>query len=281
VNGSRRDPEVERLVAAYRADLVAAGMFAEHPVTSPARSFLARVGVEGWSRLSLAEQCATSLKDRRVVGWLMVTGRVRPSPDYLVLGRPYLGEVAARHHRDFHAHFAATAGELGFDGRSIRLQWSATVKVGVLAGGSPDRLSKARLDAGREQLIAAIRRHRPDSNGVRALTTALFGAEATLFHAGVIDVPPRKRHPDKSAARAREWATVAPRLAATLQATSSRCGSRCGPARWCASRGWCASSPAGWPSRRRRSAPSPTFAAPTSSDTSATSPAGPRPAAAS
>lgn len=217
MNGSRCDPEVERLVAAYRADLVAAGMFAEHPVTSPARSFLARVGVEGWSRLSLAEQCATSLKDRRVVGWLMVTGRVKPSPDYLVLGRPYLGEVAARHHRDFHAHFAATAGELGFDGRSIRLQWSATVKVGVLAGDSPDRLSKARLDAGREQLIAAIRRHRPDSNGVRALTTALFGAEATLFHAGVIDVPPRKRHPDKSAARAREWATVAPRLAATLQ----------------------------------------------------------------
>jgi integrase len=217
VNGSPRDAEIERLVAAYRADLVAAGMFAEHPVTSPARSFLARVGVEGWSRLALAEQCATSLKDRRVVGWLMVTGRVKPSPDYLVLGRPYLGEVAARHRRDFHAAFAATAGELGFDARSIRLQWSATVKVGVLVGVSPDRLTKAQLDAGRDLLIAAIRRHRPDSNGVRALTTALFGAEATLFHAGVIDTPPRKRHPDKSAARAREWAMVAPRLRGTLQ----------------------------------------------------------------
>jgi integrase len=217
VSGAARDPEVERLVAAYRADLVAAGMFAEHPVTSPARSFLARVGVEGWSRLSLAEQCATSLKDRRVVGWLMVTGRVKPSPDYLVLGRPYLGEVAARHRRDFYAAFVATAGELGFDARSIRLQWSATVKVGVLVGVSPDRLTKAQLDAGRGLLIAAIRRHRPDSNGVRALTTALFGAEATLFHAGVIETPPRKRHPDKSAARAREWATVAPRLGATLQ----------------------------------------------------------------
>ena len=48
------------------------------------------------------------------------------------------------------------------------------------------------------------------------LTTALFGAEATLFHAGVIDAPPRKTHPDKSAARAAAWAAVAPRLAATL-----------------------------------------------------------------
>ena len=39
-----RDPEVEALVAAYRADLEAAGMFAENEVTSPARSFLLRVG---------------------------------------------------------------------------------------------------------------------------------------------------------------------------------------------------------------------------------------------
>jgi integrase len=65
-------------------------------------------------------------------------------------------------------------------------------------------------------MIAAIRRHRPDAHGVRALTTALFGAEATLFHAGVIDVPPRKVHPDQSAARAAAWAAVPPRLAATL-----------------------------------------------------------------
>jgi site-specific recombinase XerD len=213
----RCDLEVERLVDAYRADLVAAGMFAEHPATSPARSFLRRVGVEGWSRLSLAEQCATSLKDRRVVGWLMVTGRLQPSADYLVLGRPYLGEVAARHRREFHAGFASTAAELGFDALSTRLQWSATVKVAVLVGVALERLTKAQLDAGRDLLIAAIRRHRPDCHGVRALTTALFGAEATLFHAGVIQTPPRKCLPDKSAARAATWAAVAPRLRATLE----------------------------------------------------------------
>ena len=213
---ARRRPEIEELVAAYHADLLAAGMFADHPVTSPARSFLTRVGVSGWSALSLAEQCATPLKDRRVVGWLMVTGRLRPTADYLVLGRPYLGEVAARHHAAFHAHFAATAADLGFDARATVLQWSAVTKAAVLAGLAPDRLSKADLDAGREQMIAAIRRHRPDAHGARALTTALFGAEATLFHAGVIDVPPRKTHPDRAAARAATWAAAPPRLAATL-----------------------------------------------------------------
>ena len=79
----RRD--LEELVEAYRADLVAAGMFAGHPVTSVARTFFTRVGVAGWSALPLASQCALPLKDRRVVGWLIVTGRLRPSPDYLVV----------------------------------------------------------------------------------------------------------------------------------------------------------------------------------------------------
>lgn len=212
----RRRPEVEELVAAYRADLLAAGMFAEHPVTSPARTFLSRVGVAGWSALSLEQQCATGLRERRVVGWLMVTGRCRPSPDYLVLGRPYLGEIAARHHRGFYERFRAISADLGFVARLTRLQWSATVKVAVLAGRAPDRLTRAELDAGRDAMIAAIRRHRPDGHGVSALTGALFGAEATLFHAGVLPAPPRRRHPDQAAQRAAAWASVPPRLAQTL-----------------------------------------------------------------
>src|SRR5688500_10504763 len=110
-----RRPDVEDLVAMYRADLVAAGMFAGHPVTSVARMFFTRVGADGWARLPLAAQCSLPLKDRRVVGWLIVTGRLRPSPDYLVACRPYLGEVAAHHHRTFHARFSATSAELGFD----------------------------------------------------------------------------------------------------------------------------------------------------------------------
>jgi integrase len=85
-------------------------------------------------------------------------------------------------------------------------------------GTSPERLTKQQLDVGREQLIAATRRLHPDHPiRTRPLTTRLHGAEATLFHAGVIDVPPRKRHPDKSAVREREWAAVTPRLRATFE----------------------------------------------------------------
>ncbi len=42
--------DIEDLVGQFRADLVAAGMFAGHPVTSLARTFLTRVGVDGWRR---------------------------------------------------------------------------------------------------------------------------------------------------------------------------------------------------------------------------------------
>ena len=216
MNRSPWRPDIEQLVAAYRTDLQAAGMFAGHPVTSPARSFLTRVGVDGWPKLSLAEQCATSLTHRRVAGWLMVTSRLRPTPDYLVLGRPYLGEVAARHHKAFHERFRATAASLGFAPRVARLQWSAVVKVAVLAGVAPDQLTEEIIDHGQASMIAAIRRHRPGSPGVAHLTGALFGAHTVLFHLGVLDAPPRKHPPNQQAARDAAWASVPSRLAATL-----------------------------------------------------------------
>ena len=211
-----RRPDVEDLVTAYRGDLIAAGMYAGHPVTSVARMFFTRVGAEGWARLSLAAQCALPLKDRRVVGWLVVSGRLRPSADYLVACRPYLGEVAAHHHRAFHERFAATSAELGFDRIVTRLQWSALVKVTALAGLGPEQATKAVIDNGREALVAAISRHRPDSHGPKALSAALFGAQTTLFHLGVLDAAPRKTNRDRSAERAAEWASVPSRLATTL-----------------------------------------------------------------
>lgn len=208
--------QVEELVAAYRADLTAAGMFAGHPTTSYARSFLSRVGVEGWSNLPLDAQCATPLKDRRVLCWLMVTGRLRPSPDYLAACRPSIGEVAARHHRPFHERFCATSAELGFDPTVTRLQWSALTKVAVLSGIPAERVTQTSIDGGRAALIAAINRQRPGSHGAQAFSAAMFGAQTTLFHLGVLDAPPRKTNRDRSAERAAEWAAAAPSLAATL-----------------------------------------------------------------
>ncbi len=66
VSRLERDPQVEALVAAYRAELEDAGMFAENEVTSPARSFLLRVGVRAGRRCRLI----SSWRSRAMtVGW--------------------------------------------------------------------------------------------------------------------------------------------------------------------------------------------------------------------
>ena len=218
MNRLARDPRVEALVAAYRADLEGAGMFAENEVTSPARSFLLRLGPDGWAAMTLERQLAVRGHDRRLVAWLIVTGRVRPTADYLVASKLRVGKVAAGIYREFHRRFHQVAVELGFEPKSAELQWWAVAKVAALAGVPPERLTKAQLDRGREQLIAATRRLHPNHPmRVRPMTPRLHGAEATLFNAGVIDSPPRKHHWNKSAARAQQWAAAPPRLRVTFE----------------------------------------------------------------
>ena len=208
--------DVEALVDAYRGDLLAAGMFADKPVSSTARTFFCEIGVEGWAGLSLAEQCALPAKFRRVVSWLIMTGRVRPSADYLVVSRPHIGLVAAHLQPGFHERFRATSADLGFRPIISRLQWSALVRVGAVRGLRPDQLHGAAIRDGHAALQAALGRHHPDSHAAEALSGALFGARTTLFHLGVLDEPPRKVNPDHCAERAAEWASVPSRLAATL-----------------------------------------------------------------
>ena len=56
--------------------------------------------------------------DRRLVAWLIVTGRVRPTAEYLVASKLRVGRVAAGIYREFHGRFLEVAGELGFDPKS-------------------------------------------------------------------------------------------------------------------------------------------------------------------
>jgi site-specific recombinase XerD len=213
-----RDPEVEALIDAYRADLIAAGHFAQNEVTSPARAFLLRVGgASGWSRLSLEEQRGlTDPRESAMVMWMIAAGQVRPTPEFLVGGYQRLGQVSAWVHREFHCLFIATAEGLGFSPKVAELQWWAVAKVAAVAGVAPGKLTRAKFDTASRELIDAVERFGARSGRI-TLSTRLYGAEATLYHAGVIDGPPRKRAANQSDLRAREWASVPPRLAETLQ----------------------------------------------------------------
>jgi hypothetical protein len=187
-----RDPEIEALLDAYRADLIAAGHFAENEVTSPARAFLLRIGgPAGWSRLSLEQQCAASgARESALVTWMITAGHVQARPEFLACGCQRLGRVAAWVHADFHRRFMQVAADVGFTPKIAELQWWAVAKLAAVAGIPPHRLNRARFDTASAELLVATRRVGTPS-AHRCLSTRLYGAEATLYHASVIDGTPR------------------------------------------------------------------------------------------
>ena len=79
-------------------------------------------------------------------------------------------------------------------------------QICALTGLAPQRLTHADLDAARDELLAAADRYGHGSH--HDLSTAIFGLEATLFHAGVTDELPRKRARTKADVRAAQWAKV-------------------------------------------------------------------------
>ena len=187
-------------------------------MTSPARAFFLRVGgATGWSRLSVEEQSRISqARESAVVMWMIAAGHVRPRPEFLVRGYRPIGKVSAWVHREFHERFMETAAAIGFSPKAAELQWWAIAKIAAVAGVAPDKLTRAKFDTASAKLADVTLKVGPPS-AHRCLRTRLYGAEATLYHAGVIDGAPRKRAPNQAALRQEEWASVPARLAETLQ----------------------------------------------------------------
>lgn len=211
--------EHETLVGAYAADLHAAGLRGDHADVWGGRAFCARFGDgAAWHRLCLEEQLALNVKIQRFVAWMIATGRLVPSADYVVARRPLLGRVLVRQHAAFFATLEATAAALGFGPASRQRQWAALAQACAVSGLAPDQLTHHDLDAARKALCEAG--ERLGRGTMRHLRMAVFGLEATLFHAGVTDELPRKRVMDKASERARQWAEIAaaaPTLAQTMR----------------------------------------------------------------
>lgn len=204
------------LVAAYENDLWDIGQQPDHKVLWGARWFCVHIGAPAaFAELAVSEQLAVNPAVHRFVTWLIATRRLRPGADYLVARRPRLGISLAHHWPAFHAGFTATADTLGFSVKTTQAQWAVLAQLCALHGNAPERLSHADLDSGRDELLAAADRYGHDAH--RGLSTAIFGLEATLFHAGVTDELPRKRGTGRSAARNAAWARVPATMRTTMQ----------------------------------------------------------------
>lgn len=204
------------LVESYLAHRAAQGMNTDHKVRWGARALLAAVpDLADFCRLPLDRQLAFNHETHRFISWLAVTGRMQPGADYLVARRPRLGIVLARTEPELHLRFIETARTLGFRDALAMTQFNLLGHFVALFGKPPDQLQQSDWDEGRLLLLEASRRI--PNRGVKALSTALFNLEATLFHCELTDQLPRRRSPDRADVRAQEWAQVPAGMTDTMQ----------------------------------------------------------------
>jgi hypothetical protein len=195
-------PEYEDLVQRWRRECRTVWVEPSANMWAAARRFCYHIGSEAWASLPLERQVGLPAAQRAFVGWLMVTGQLSASADYLVVCRPHLGELGAKHHRGLHDTITTTARDLGYTTEGMRGGiWAALIKTAAVTGTPPQRLIPADLDAAQQALREARARHvrthprwpsRDDSASDH--WTAL---RTVLFHAGLTDQPPvpARRHP--------------------------------------------------------------------------------------
>jgi integrase len=215
----------QRLVEAYLADRARAGGGLRQ-ASIAARRFLVGLGSpDGWHRLTLAEQRRLPEHVRAFVCWLMVSGRLRATPEYVVLAQPKLGLVGGWTHPAVRERLASAADLLGYGAETQRLAWSALMRTVALTGVAPQKVRQKHLDEAHAAIEAvqhrlAPRKPRPrkDHNGVHlAVQDGFRPIEMLLFHGGLSDEPPRGQ-PGKNVAPAisREWEAIAEPMRSTM-----------------------------------------------------------------
>ncbi|MGH8885838.1 MAG: hypothetical protein ACRDYX_11820 [Egibacteraceae bacterium] len=174
-----------------------------------ARSFFARCTDPAcFCVLPVAEQLRLPSHLRRFASWLMATGRMTVSAEYLARADLRLGRAAANYHPVARARLIAAAQTLGSDKCWADAQWNALAQLAALHGVTPAAVTAEQLQAGGAALLDAFVRPGHPKAGHK-LRSALVRLEATMFHAGLIDTPPRLRRPNQGTAKAAEWAAVA------------------------------------------------------------------------
>lgn len=210
--------DTDDLLDCYVDSLRDAVMYVGPPVVAVARSFFQRIGPVGWSAMSLDEQCELPGKYRRVVGWMMATGRLQATPEYLVRVQAYLGGITGRLYPEMLATFRSCGSDLGFDRQRIVQQWSAVAKAAALQRCMPDQLSGDKLEHSRRVLLAALLAEPRDTASARtSMSRDFFQAGSTLFHAGMLDRVPPRRASDKPSIREQQWDQVTPHLRRTMR----------------------------------------------------------------
>jgi hypothetical protein len=140
--------------------------------------------VNVWERACLAEQLAATKVCGSFVAWLITTGRMKPTVDYLVSGRVRLGTFGDLVYPEISISFVFASDQLGYQPLIVRRQWAALIQISVLCGTPPTRLTTALI----EQTLQLLQQSAASLGlAIRNLSAAVFGMQAALFHLGLLD----------------------------------------------------------------------------------------------
>jgi len=152
-----------------------------------ARTFQGRVEqAGGWDQIDLDTQLEWMRRARPFVSWLLITGRLTATADFLAFADLRLGGTARKHLPDTHAWFLTATARLDASAADTALQWNVLCKIAALSGSHPDDVDTKRFLAARLAIYDAYtRRGRPEAGrNVRAI---LHRLQLTLFHDNKID----------------------------------------------------------------------------------------------
>lgn len=172
---------------AFTVALTAVGLQAWRSTVGAARTFQGRVErAGGWDSVEVDTQLEWMRRARPFVSWLLVTGRLTASADFLALADLRLGLTARKHLPETHAWFAEATGRVGATSGDTALQWNALCKVAALSGARPDEVDTEGFFAARSEIYDAYtRRGRPEAG--RNVRSIFHRLQLSLFHAGKVD----------------------------------------------------------------------------------------------
>jgi site-specific recombinase XerD len=182
-----------------------------------AEAWWGRFGGPGqFTAVAVPEQLDVDPFQRRFVDWLITTGALIVSCDYVAARKPALGSLFKHAYPQWRTRFGAAATELGFRPLTVDQQWNLAAQLFATTGASLDHISGPQLHDGLEDLIDATRRAGWNKDAEHRLRAAAFGLEATLFHLGSLErIAVTKRRNRRAATREDKWAGLAPTLTAT------------------------------------------------------------------
>ncbi len=141
------------------------------------------------------------------VSWLLVTGRLRASAEFLALADLRLGGTARKHLPETHAWFCAATGPLKATAAATALQWNALCKIAALSGRRPDDIDTDAFGAACTAIADAYKqRGKPEAG--RNVRSILHRLQLTLFHDGKIDSLARPA--SKPSGTVTGWDPIAP-----------------------------------------------------------------------